>query len=129
MQHGVGEVSAAASASRRVVLSLARDLDAARLTGADLQPLQLEVYRAQRVVPQLVLEATTALFEVGGASAVSRGLSLDRHWRNVRTLATHNPVAQRTRAVGQFELIGTLPDFGAPGATNAALVTVTRGSA
>lgn len=120
VQHVVGEVSAAASTSRRVVLSLARDLEAARLSGADLQPLQLEVFRAQRVVPQLVLEATTALFEVGGASALSRGLALDRHWRNVRTLASHNPVAQRTRAVGQFELLGTLPDFGAPGAPGAA---------
>lgn len=128
VQHVVGEVSAAASASRRVVLSLARDLDAARLAGVDLQPLQLEVYRAQRVVPQLVLEATTDLFEVGGASAVSRGLALDRHWRNVRTLATHNPVAQRTRAVGQFELLGTLPDFGAPAAPRAAGAAATAGA-
>jgi alkylation response protein AidB-like acyl-CoA dehydrogenase len=84
--------------------------------GADVQPLQLEVYRAQRVIPQLVLDATTTLFEVGGASAVSRGLALDRHWRKVRTIAAHNPVAQRTRAVGQFELNGTLPDWKAPGA-------------
>jgi alkylation response protein AidB-like acyl-CoA dehydrogenase len=116
VQHVIGEVSAAASTARRVVLSIARDLDDARRAGHDLQPLQLEVYRAQRVVPQLVLEAATALFEVGGASAVSRGLSLDRHWRNVRTIATHNPVAQRTRAVGQFELNGTLPEWSAPGA-------------
>jgi alkylation response protein AidB-like acyl-CoA dehydrogenase len=116
VQHVVGEVSATASAARRVVLSIARDLDAARCAGADLQPLQLEVYRAQRVIPQLVMDAATTLFEVGGASAVSRGLALDRHWRNVRTIAAHNPVAQRTRAVGQFELNGTLPDWQAPGA-------------
>lgn len=119
VQHVVGEISAAAAASRRIVLSIARDLEIATAAGADLQPLRLEVYRAQRIVPQLVLEATTALFEVGGASAVSRGLALDRHWRNARTVATHNPVAQRTRAIGQFELLGTLPDWQAPGAAPA----------
>lgn len=121
VQHVVGEVSAAASTARRVVLSLARDLDAARLAGEDLQPLQLEVYRAQRTVPQLVLDATSSLFEVGGASALSRGLGLDRHWRNVRTVASHNPVAQRTRAVGRYELLGILPEPSAAGAPAAAV--------
>lgn len=115
----VGEVSAAASASRRLVLSLAADVGAALEEGAgvqELQGLQLEVFRAQQVVPDLVLAATTRLFEVGGASAVGTEVALDRHWRNVRTIAAHNPVVQRTRAVGQFELTGALPDWKAPGA-------------
>lgn len=121
VQEVVGEVSGAASTARRVVLSLARDLDAALVAeraGDEeaLRELQLEVYRAQRAVPEIVLAATTRLFEVGGASAVSRSHGLDRHWRNVRTIASHNPVAQRTRAIGQFELTGTLPEWQAPGA-------------
>jgi hypothetical protein len=42
-----------------------------------------------------VLAETTELFEVGGASAVGTGHALDRHWRNVRTIASHNPAIQR----------------------------------
>ena len=127
VQEVVGSLGGAASAVRRIVLSLARELEAAvsegsedtevsEDTAATLQELQLEVFRAQRVVLELALDATTRLFEVGGASAVSRDLALDRHWRNVRTIASHNPTVQRTRAVGQFDLLGTLPEWRAPGA-------------
>lgn len=116
----VGEVSAAAAAARRLVLSVADELGAAlddRSSDASdrLRGLQLEVYRLQEVVPRLVLDAATRLFEVGGASAVSVSAALDRHWRNVRTIASHNPTVQRTRAIGQWELRGTLPDWAAPG--------------
>ena len=113
----VGEISGAAAAAKRLVLSVARDLDAAIDEGYDVERLrevQLEVYRLQDIIPSLVLSATTKLFEVGGASAVSRSAGLDRHWRNVRTIATHNPVAQRTAAIGQYELNGTLPEWTAP---------------
>lgn len=115
----VGEVGAVASAARRLVLSTAAELGAA-LDGhedvARLREIQFEVYRLQEIVPRLVLDAATRLFEVGGASAVGAGPALDRHWRNVRTIASHNPVAQRTRALGQWALHGTLPPWQAPGA-------------
>ncbi|WP_431797526.1 acyl-CoA dehydrogenase family protein [Microbacterium kunmingense] len=116
----VGEVSAAASAARRLVLSVATELGDALddHAGADadrFRALQLEVYRLQEVVPRLVLDAATRLFEVGGASAVSVNAALDRHWRNVRTIASHNPTVQRTRAIGQWELRGSLPEWKAPG--------------
>ncbi|MDQ1130510.1 acyl-CoA dehydrogenase family protein [Microbacterium sp. SORGH_AS_0888] len=121
VQHVVGEVSAAASVARRVVIGLAADLEAATDAAAfgDATPLaevELEVYRAQHVVGELVLAATSRLFEVGGASAVTRAAGLDRHWRNVRTIASHNPVAQRLRAVGAYELTGEHPQWAAPGA-------------
>jgi len=119
----VGELSGVAHAARELVLSSARALDAAfdgvRAGTADSEALraaQLDVYRLQNIVPSLVLDALTRLFEVGGASAVSSSLALDRHWRNVRTIASHNPTSQRTKAIGQWELNGTLPDWKAPGA-------------
>lgn len=127
VQLTLGEVSAAASAARRLVLSLAADLEpaaeAARAgDGAELARIELEVYRAQHTIPELVLAATTKLFEVGGASATARQLGLDRHWRNVRTIASHNPVAQRVRAVGRFELDGTAPAWAPPAAAEPATV-------
>ncbi|MGQ7296433.1 hypothetical protein [Quadrisphaera sp. KR29] len=116
----VGELSSAASAARRLVLSVARDVDAAVAAPPPerreaLAAVQREVFRAQDLVPRLVLDASTRLFEVGGASALSTGAGLDRHWRNVRTVASHNPAMQRTRAVGLWELSGELPDWKAPG--------------
>lgn len=115
----VGELSVAAATSRRLVLSVAADLGAASDHGAGaerMREIQFEVFRLQELIPRLVLDATTRLFEVGGASAVGTGFALDRHWRNVRTIASHNPVIQRTRALGQFALTGSLPDWSAPGA-------------
>lgn len=57
----------------------------------------------------LVLDLTTEIFEVGGASAVTERFRLDRHWRNARTPASHNPVIYRQTIVGDAVLIGTSP--------------------
>jgi alkylation response protein AidB-like acyl-CoA dehydrogenase len=54
-----------------------------------------------------VLSVTTELFEVGGASATSTSRALDRHWRNARTLSSHNPVIYQERAIGDRLLNGT----------------------
>jgi alkylation response protein AidB-like acyl-CoA dehydrogenase len=48
------------------------------------------------------------LFDIGGSSAVKQSANLDRHWRNARTLASHNPTPYKARAVGDYLLNGTL---------------------
>jgi alkylation response protein AidB-like acyl-CoA dehydrogenase len=53
------------------------------------------------------LQATTHLFEVGGASATSETRRFDRHWRNARVLASHNPAIIREATIGNFYLNGT----------------------
>ncbi len=58
---------------------------------------------------RLVLDATTQLFDALGASSTRRGLALDRHWRNARTIATHNPRIYRDRTVGDFAVNGAAP--------------------
>lgn len=68
---------------------------------------ELRTVQAQITVVQEILTVTTELFEVGGASATSRGRALDRHWRNARTLASHNPVIYQERAIGDRLLNGT----------------------
>lgn len=113
VQLTVGRVSSAADAARRLVLSVAAELDSARENATPetrkqlFEHAALDVFRAQQVVPRLILDATTELFEVGGASAVGRSAALDRHWRNARTLFSHNPAQQRERAIGEWELNGT----------------------
>lgn len=66
-------------------------------------------YRAQAVVPDFVLEVCTRIFDTLGASATSAALQLDRHWRNARTLATHDPAAFKVRMVGDRLVNGAAP--------------------
>ena len=67
------------------------------------------VFAAQTAVIELVLGLTTELFEVGGASAVTDRFRLDRHWRNARTLASHNPAITRQTILGDHLLNRTRP--------------------
>jgi len=49
------------------------------------------------------------LFDTGGASATARKLNLDRHWRNTRTLASHNPLVYKAYAAGNYAVNGVWP--------------------
>ncbi|MET1033778.1 MAG: acyl-CoA dehydrogenase family protein [Arthrobacter sp.] len=115
-----GQVAALAAYAERAGSGRRADGD----TDADLQAaagqLALDVFKSQQVVLKLALETATDVFEVGGASATSTALRLDRHWRNARTVASHNPAKYRARAVGEHLLTGRLRlwgDRGQPAAT------------
>ncbi|GAA1270026.1 acyl-CoA dehydrogenase family protein [Pseudonocardia aurantiaca] len=110
VQQVVGRVDSAAHAARATVLAAAAALE--RSGPHDRDPTgEIDVYRAQVTVPDLVLRATSELFEVGGASSVDEDRGLDRHWRNARTIAVHNPVIYKQRIVGEYLLDGTAPEF------------------
>ena len=49
------------------------------------------------------------LFRVAGASSTLRKYDLDRHWRNARTHTTHDPVAYKYKAIGEYLLNRRLP--------------------
>ncbi|WP_372697561.1 acyl-CoA dehydrogenase family protein [Arthrobacter sp. JSM 101049] len=76
------------------------------LDATETQELDASVSEAQVFVVEQTLDVTNRLFEVGGASAVSQGRGLDRHWRNARVLGQHNPVIYRAREIGQHQLTG-----------------------
>ncbi len=112
----VGQLSAKVFAAESVVLAAARELDAGADPDLDLTPDQryvrgeIAVEKAQLLVPELVQSAAQQLFDVTGASATSKSKSLDRHWRNARTVATHNPAVFKARTVGDWEVNGTTPE-------------------
>lgn len=126
VQSVVGRISADAVAAEALVLHAAQGIDAAhdavvggsadaaeRIAAAELRTVQV-----QQNVVELVLRATTALFEVGGASATDRDRALDRHWRNARTLSSHNPLVFQQRIVGDHLVNGAeLQYFWATGET------------
>lgn len=116
VQQVVGRLGAQAFVAEAAVLEAARRLEAAdldRLYDESDEPRYYDalarVFEAQQVVIDLVLDAAGRLFEVGGASAVDADRALDRHWRNARTLASHNPAVLRAQLLGDFRLNGVLP--------------------
>ncbi|ALL79443.1 acyl-CoA dehydrogenase (plasmid) [Pseudonocardia sp. EC080610-09] len=114
VQAVLGRLSADVTTAEAVVLDVARAIDRARgpiLAGLPdndaIQAAELRAVQAQVTVTELVQRVTTRLFDVGGASATSLGRGLDRHWRNARTLSSHNPVVYQERAIGDHLLNGT----------------------
>ena len=105
VQQVVGRLSARVAAAEDAVLAAARALEVARSAPegereARVDAAELRTIQAQLTVVPDVLSVTTELFEVGGASATSTSRALDRHWRNARTLSSHNPVIYQERALG-----------------------------
>ncbi|MEU0927831.1 acyl-CoA dehydrogenase family protein [Streptomyces malaysiensis] len=69
----------------------------------------IDVSAAQIAIVEAVLDAATIAFNAGGSSAVRESAHLDRHWRNARTLASHNPVIYKPRVIGAFVVNGVAP--------------------
>ncbi|MBS7538883.1 acyl-CoA dehydrogenase family protein [Ancylobacter lacus] len=110
----LGEMSADAFAAEAAVLAAAEALDAvgsARDSGRDDPDLAhaaaLASAHAKLVVDEHAIRSGSRIFDLAGASAASRARNLDRHWRNARTLATHNPGVTKAAAIGAFETNGT----------------------
>jgi len=71
---------------------------------------ELSSARAQIVAADQVLSAATSLFNALGASATRADKQLDRHWRNARTLASHNPLIYKERIIGDWVVNRRLAD-------------------
>ncbi|WP_024800150.1 acyl-CoA dehydrogenase family protein [Nocardia sp. BMG51109] len=116
----VGSLSATAFATESVVRAAAqaqsRSYEAARATGfdADLEhEAALLAAQAKVAIEESALRAAGRIFDVGGASATRASVQLDRHWRNLRTLFSHNPTVYKARALGDLLVNDTpLPKAG-----------------
>ena len=116
----VGQVRGAAYSAGAIVEKVAQSLQrtylAALQDNAEYEKQQnalaeLETAQSQTVITQLILNASTVLFDALGASASDQRHALDRFWRNVRTLSSHNPRVFKDRIVGDFSVNGTLPPY------------------
>ena len=113
----VGRVHAAAYAAGAIVQQAARALqrawEARTAPPAEREQANLlahvEVDQAVPIVTQLILDASTQLFDALGASATLRPAGLDRYWRNARTIASHNPRIYRERVAGDYAVNGSPP--------------------
>lgn len=112
VEHVVGEISARAFAAEAIVLRAADSIDAAWASGledASVTRAAVDVAQAQFIAIESALKAAELLFDVGGASTTGRSFNFDRHWRNARTVANHNPRDWKAAAVGAYQLKGTEP--------------------
>jgi alkylation response protein AidB-like acyl-CoA dehydrogenase len=115
LQAVIGQIASQAFAAEALILAAADAQDAALATVVQGAPdfdlthrASLLAAQAKVIIDELAPRAATQLFDVGGSSAIKRSEDLDRHWRNVRTVASHNPTAYKARAVGDYLLNGTL---------------------
>ncbi|WP_438390212.1 acyl-CoA dehydrogenase family protein [Caballeronia sp. DA-9] len=114
IQQVVGDLAAHSHAIDALVQQNARVLDrsadAIRNHSDNAEALVLQgalaTAKTQIVVSKLALHAGERLFEAGGASATSRVHNFDRHWRNLRTLFSHNPLLHKARVIGDYQLNG-----------------------
>ncbi|MEN3317129.1 MAG: hypothetical protein V7643_530 [Mycobacterium sp.] len=114
LQRQLGVLASTAYIAKAAVLDAAEAIAAATasetggLPDADMAvEAQLKVAKVKVHLDDVAPEAATRLLELGGASAASRQRNLDRHWRNIRTITLHNPVAYKARVIGQNVLHGT----------------------
>lgn len=112
VQETVGQIAAQAYAAEATVLRAADAIDKAwaeHLSEASLTAASVEVAQAQYFAVEAALKASELAFDVGGASATDRQHNIDRHWRNARTVANHNPRQWKAAATGAWWLEGTPP--------------------
>lgn len=115
LQQTIGQISSNAFVAEAAVLAAAEALDISNATWdadpTDTQPAlnaALASAKTKIVVDELAIRSGSLLFDAGGASATKKSDNLDRHWRNARTLSSHNPVTYKAQAVGNYEVNGTL---------------------
>ena len=112
----VGEISADAFAATVIVLAAAEALQHASDSVTEGRPTpeaalgaSLAAAKAKVAIDRFSYATAARLFDAGGASATQAVRNLDRHWRNVRTISTHNPTFLKATAIGDFLVNGTEP--------------------
>ena len=115
LQQTVGQIASGAFAAETVVLAAADALDiatdafdagASNATEAAHTAALLSA-KAKIIADDFAIRGGSLLFDVGGASATKKVTNFDRHWRNARTLSSHNPTTYKARSIGQYEISGT----------------------
>jgi alkylation response protein AidB-like acyl-CoA dehydrogenase len=115
LQQTVGQIASGAFAAEAVVLAAAEALDVAtdafdagRAGAADAAHTAAQLSaKAKIIADDFAIRGGSLLFDVGGASATKKVTNFDRHWRNARTLSSHNPTTYKARSIGQYEISGT----------------------
>ncbi len=96
----IGDVAARVFAADSAFRASVAAVDEAIADPSALDSSWRAVEAAQLVITTNVLDAATLVFDALGSSGTSTGIALDRHWRNARTVSSHNPRVTRARDLG-----------------------------
>lgn len=115
LQQTIGQIASGAFAAETVVLAAAEALDVATDAFDTSAPNAADAAhtaallsaKAKIIADDFAIRGGSLLFDVGGASATKKVTNFDRHWRNARTLSSHNPTTYKARSIGEFEINGT----------------------
>ncbi|BBZ28149.1 acyl-CoA dehydrogenase [Mycolicibacterium madagascariense] len=112
----VGEIASDAFAARAIVLAAAQTLQDASDTETDgvfdpdvARVAQIAAAQAKVAIDRFSYATAARLLDVGGASATQLRYGHDRHWRNIRTISTHNPTFLKATAIGDHLVNGAPP--------------------
>ena len=109
-----GELSSDLAAGIALAEKTAHAFQDAFHAGDDLSETQwgelaLLTDQAKVIANNVALKISNEIYELTGGRSTSNQYGLDVFWRNVRTHTLHDPVAYRTREVGDYVLSGKLP--------------------
>jgi alkylation response protein AidB-like acyl-CoA dehydrogenase len=113
VQQVVGRIAAAAYAAEAIAIRAGEAVHAAYEaafaghsgSGPEARTIaEIQSAKAQVAIADIVLRATGDLFNALGASATADDKALDRHWRNARTVLSHNPLIYKEKVLGDWTL-------------------------
>ncbi|MBP0624390.1 acyl-CoA dehydrogenase family protein [Cupriavidus consociatus] len=119
LQAAVGRIAAYRSAVHAVTLRAVHALEAAWQGAGTREAHELSLAatlaasEAKVVTDEVSATLAGLLIDVSSGSGVSTRTALDRHWRNIKVIASHNPRLYKERVLGDHYLNGTLPPTGA----------------
>ncbi|MGO4325829.1 acyl-CoA dehydrogenase family protein [Cupriavidus sp. 2TAF22] len=119
IQATIGRIAAYRSALHAVTDRAVQALDLAwrESHGPDAHRLSLAATvaasEAKVVTDEVAANLASLLIDVSSGSGVSTQAALDRHWRNIKVIASHNPRLYKERVLGDHYLNGTLLPTGA----------------
>ncbi|MDH6193414.1 SfnB family sulfur acquisition oxidoreductase [Mycobacterium frederiksbergense] len=106
-----GELTVTVRGAQALLADAARQVDAARadLTEDSAAAASIAVAIAKVSAARAAVEASSALFELGGTRSASATGNLSRYWRDARTHTLHDATRWKIRHIGNYTLSGTKP--------------------
>jgi SfnB family sulfur acquisition oxidoreductase len=106
-----GELTVTVRGAQALLAEAARSVDAATtgLTEQTAAAASIAVAVAKVAATKASLDASSALFELGGTRSASASANLARHWRDARTHTLHDATRWKLQHIGRYTLSGTVP--------------------
>lgn len=109
--HLAGELTVTVRGAQALLAEAGRAVDAAAadLDSDSAAAASVAVAVAKVAATRASLEASSALFELGGTRSASGAANLSRYWRDARTHTLHDPTRWKVQHIGRYTLSGTNP--------------------